>query len=119
MKHNLKLIQQILEQAATDPLTVKTADIKSKNLAHHPKAVVRGHIDLLIEKKLLDASKSLRKESDHIIHGLTQEGHGFFEAIKNRSVKKKIRETEKKLGKEVTLEVVIEIVKDFAIGLIW
>jgi hypothetical protein len=118
MKHNLKLIQQILEQAATDPSTVKTADIKSKNMSHHPKAVVRGHIGLLIEKKLLDASKALRKESDHIIHGLTQEGHDFLIAIKNRSVKNRIRETEKKLGKEVSLEVIIEIIKDFAIGLI-
>ncbi len=116
MKYHLKLVQQILEQAATAPSAVKTADIKSKNLAHRPKAVVRGHIDLLMEKKLLYASKALRKESDHIIRGLTQEGHGFLEAIKNRSVKKKIRDLEKKLGKEVTLEIVIEIVKDFALG---
>jgi hypothetical protein len=118
MKHNLKLIQQILEQSAADTLTAKTADMKSKNIAHHPKAVVRGHIDLLIEKKLLDAGKALHKESDHIIHDLTQEGHDFLIAIKNRSVKNRIRETEKKLGKEVSLEVIIEIVKDFAIGLI-
>jgi hypothetical protein len=118
MKHNLKLIQQILEQAAESPSPIKTTDIKSKNTSHHSKAVVRGHINLLIEKKLLYASKTLRKESGHIIHGLAQEGHGFLAAIKNVSVKNKIKDAEKKLGKEVTLEAVIEIVKDFALGLI-
>ncbi|KMQ50329.1 hypothetical protein CHISP_2798 [Chitinispirillum alkaliphilum] len=116
MKHDLDLIHAILEHAQNQTRPSSTQNIGV--LREKDSRTADDHISLLLEKKLINASKEIDCTGTRVIHGITEEGSEFLRAIKSDSVRKKVKDAEKEMGEKMTFEVVYGIAKDFLSGLL-
>ena len=108
MTHHPELIRHILDHVARGEGRVETAEIPAP--AAHSADTVARHVALLIEHKLMDGT-------EHVVQGLTEKGHALRRALHDKDVRAKIKHAGEHLGKDVTIEIILDIAKTFLLGL--
>ncbi len=100
MKHDPELILHILDRVADGAGKVNASEIPAP--ATHSADAVERHVALLIEHRLLDGTS-------HVLHGRR--------ALHDKDVRAKIKHAGEHLGKDVTIEIILDIAKTFLLGL--
>ena len=116
MKHDLDLMQALLEEAAKSSSRRLSTDITPANKEHEP--LVHEHIGALLAHDLLKGKLGNHPEEPHTVHGITENGHGFLQAIKNESVRKKIQKESARLGEDISVHIALDVAKAFLVGML-
>ena len=116
MKHDLDLMQALLEEAATSSSERLSTDIIPANKEHEP--LVHEHIGALLDHDLLQGKRSDHPDEPHAVQGITEKGHGLLQAIKTESVREKIHKESARLGEDVSVHIAIDVAKAFLAGML-
>jgi len=111
MKRDMSLIRDLLIFLEKQPAGEVTMTVEVPNGTDG--ATVGEHVQLLIDRDLVDGEVVSIAEPSFMIYRLTWDGHDFLQAITNDTVWKKILAKAKELGGSMTIEIAKELGKKY------
>ena len=115
MKRDMNLIRQLLAYVEEQPAGTIIQQVTVPDGTDG--STVGEHIDLMIERGLIDGNVYDVNAPVFLIQRLTWEGHDFLQAVQNDTVWKKILGKAKDLGGSMTLEIARELGKKYLMEL--
>lgn len=112
MKRNLDLVREILLCVeAHEPARVGMLQSISPRDFTGSEAQNLYHINMLVDAGFIKLAGRPTLAGDFSVHGMTMQGHDFFDAIKEQSVWDNTKERVGKIG-GWTLDIVLAVAKD-------
>ncbi|TFH14949.1 MAG: DUF2513 domain-containing protein [Lentisphaerales bacterium] len=111
MKRDMNLIRHLLAYVEEQPAGSIVQQVTVPDGTDGP--TVGEHIDLMIERRLIEGDVVDVNAPAFVIQRLTWEGHDFLQAVQNDTVWQKILGKAKDLGGSMTLEIAKELGKKY------